>query len=176
MKVFVYPPQNKWEGLTKRPTENFATIEKSVKAILELVKANGDKAIIALTKKFDKVVIRNLPADQKILKSSAKNIPVSLKKAIDAAYKNIYTFHAAQISKIEKIETTSGVVCWRKSIGIEKVGLYIPGGSAPLFSTVLMLGIPAQIAGCKEVILCTPPDKNGEINPAIFCMQQLNVE
>ena len=97
-----------------------------------------------------------------------KDIPSALKKAIDIAYKNIYTFHARQIGKVEKIETTEGVFCWRKSIPIEKVGLYIPGGSAPLFSTVLMLGIPAQIAGCKEVTICTPPGKNGEINPAIL--------
>jgi len=168
MKAFIYPSKDKWESLIKRPAESFDTIEKSVKDILELVRTRGDKALIELTKKFDKVVIRKLQVDENTIKASAKNVPVSLKKAIDIAYKNIYTFHAAQISKMEKIETTPGVLCWRTSIGIEKVGLYIPGGSAPLFSTVLMLGIPAQIAGCKEVILCTPPDKNGDINPVIL--------
>jgi len=168
MKVFEYPSIDNWAKLSQRPTEGFGDIEKSVKSILELVKRKGDKALIELTKKFDKVAIRKLQVDEKIIKSAAKNIPAPLKRAIDAAYKNIYTFHVPQISKTEKIETTPGVLCWRTSIGIEKVGLYIPGGSAPLFSTVLMLGIPAQIAGCKEVILCTPPDKNGEINPAIL--------
>ena len=168
MKIFAYPPQNKWKDLTKRPAENFGAIEKSVKDILESVKNKGDNALIELTKKFDKVVIDTLKIDESAIKASGKNIPASLKNAIDIAYKNIYTFHTYQIGEIEKIETTPGVFCWRKSIGIEKVGLYIPGGSAPLFSTVLMLGIPAQIAGCKEVILCTPPGKNGEINPAIL--------
>jgi histidinol dehydrogenase len=168
MKVFVYPPQSKWESLTKRPTESFVSIEASVKNILKSVKIKGDKALIELTKKFDKVLVRNLQVDEKMIKASGKNISTSLKKAIDRAYKNIYTFHASQVSKVEKIETISGVICWRKSIGIEKVGLYIPGGSAPLFSTVLMLGIPAYIAGCKEMVLCTPPNKNGEVNPAIL--------
>lgn len=168
MKVFVYPNQKKWENLTKRPAESFEAIEDSVKGILQLVKTKGDKALIELTKKFDKVLISKLQVDTNSIKAAKKSIPASLKKAIDAAYKNIYAFHAAQMGKIEKIETTPGVICWRKSIGIEKAGLYIPGGTAPLFSTVLMLGIPAQIAGCKEVILCTPPNKTGEINPAIL--------
>lgn len=168
MKIIAYPPQNKWESLIKRPTENFASIQKSVENILQSVKLKGDKALIELTKKFDKVAIRSLRVEGDVIKSSGKNISTSLKRAIDTAYKNIYTFHAAQIGKTEKIETTQGVLCWRKSIGIEKVGLYIPGGSAPLFSTVLMLGIPAQIAECKEVILCTPPNKNGEVHPAIL--------
>jgi len=168
MKVFAYPPQNKWESLIKRPTESFDAIEESVKGILESVKTKGDKALIELTKKFDKILVRELRVDEDTIQAAKKKIPVSLKNAIDAAYKNIYAFHTAQVGKTEKIETTPGVICWRTSIGIEKVGLYIPGGSAPLFSTVLMLGIPAQIAGCKEVILCTPPDKKGEINPAIL--------
>jgi histidinol dehydrogenase len=168
MKVIAYPPQNRWASLIKRPTESFASIEASVNNILELVKTKGDKSLIEFTKKFDNVVVRDLQIDKKTIVAAGKNIPSSLKRAIDTAYKNIYTFHIAQISKTEKIETAPGVICWRKSIGIEKAGLYIPGGSAPLFSTVLMLGIPAQIAGCKEVILCTPPDKNGDVNPAIL--------
>jgi len=157
MRVVEYPSRDKWESLAKRPTENFSSIEESVKSTIELVKTKGDPALIQLTKKFDKVTVDNIKIDEKVIKSSAKSIHSALKKAIDTAYKNIYTFHVAQASKVGKIETMPGVLCWRKSIPIEKVGLYIPGGSAPLFSTVLMLGIPAQIAGCKEVILCTPP-------------------
>ncbi len=168
MKVFAYPAQDKWVDLVKRPTENYGAIEESVKSILKSVENRGDKALIELTKKFDKIAINNLKVNANTTRSAKKEIPARLKNAIDTAYKNIYAFHATQVSKVQKIETTKGVICWRKSIGIEKVGLYIPGGSAPLFSTVLMLGIPAQIAGCKEVILCTPPDKTGAINPAIL--------
>ena len=165
MKVYTYPPQSKWEELSRRPVGDTASKEAAVKAILNQVKKQGDKALIELSRKFDKVNIKSLNLDEATIKIAEKNISPSLKKSIDRAYKNIYKFHAAQLNpKIEKIETMPGVVCWRKSVPIEKVGLYIPGGSAPLFSTVLMLGIPAKIAGCREVILCSPP----EINPAIL--------
>jgi histidinol dehydrogenase len=168
MRIYTYPAEKNWESLLKRPTEGFDSIEKSVKGILELVKNKGDKALFELTKKFDGVTISKLELDNAAIAKTSKTISPSLKKAIDTAYKNIYTFHSTQVGKVEKIETMKGVLCWRKSVGIEKVGLYIPGGSAPLFSTVLMLGIPSKLAGCKEVILCTPPDKSGNINPAIL--------
>lgn len=165
IKVFTYPAKNKWPSLSSRPTGDVGTKEETVKAIIQQVKKEGDKALIELTKKFDKVSIKVLKLTETEINKAAKNIPTPLKKAIDRAYSNIYKFHSAQINtKIEKIETMPGVTCWRKSVPIEKVGLYIPGGSAPLFSTVLMLGIPAKIAGCKEVILCSPP----VINPAIL--------
>jgi histidinol dehydrogenase len=168
MKLFTYPEQQDWESLVKRPTEKLNSIENSVKGILELIKNKGDKALFELTKKFDGVSVNKLELDATTIAKAGKSISPALKKAIDTAYKNIYTFHSKQINKPEKIETMKGVLCWRKSVGIEKVGLYIPGGSAPLFSTVLMLGIPARLAGCKEVILFTPPDKSGNINPAIL--------
>jgi histidinol dehydrogenase len=165
MKVFTYPPKDNWGSLIERPSGNITDKEKSVRAILEHVKKQGDKALIELTKKFDKVSVKKLKLDESAISKSEKNIPIALKKSIDQAYKNIYKFHSAQVNtKIEKIETVPGVTCWRKSVPIEKVGLYIPGGSAPLFSTVLMLGIPSKIASCKEVILCTPP----EVHPAIL--------
>lgn len=165
MKAYTYPKRDKWFELAKRPSEGISQKESLVRDILQLVKSDGDKALIDLTHKFDKVNLKNLKLKESEIKKADKGLSPTLKKAIDTAYKNIYRFHASQlIDKIEKIETMPGVVCWRKTVPIEKVGLYIPGGSAPLFSTVLMLGIPAKIAGCEEVILCSPPD----IHPAIL--------
>lgn len=165
MKLFIYPVPAKWDELYERPIEDSASKKKTVNTILELVKKQGDKALINLSEKFDKVSVKSLKLDKATVKKAKKAVSSDLKRAIGEAYKNIYKFHFAQHNnKIEKIETTPGVVCWRKNVPIEKVGLYIPGGSAPLFSTVLMLGIPAQIAGCKEVILCSPP----HIHPAIL--------
>jgi len=165
MKLFTYPQRKKWDSLTARPSGNVGAKEVAVKAILQQVKKQGDKALIKLTRKFDGIKITKIKLDAGAINKASKNIPVALKKAIDQAYTNIYKFHAPQLNnKEDKIETMPGVVCWRKSVPIEKVGLYIPGGSAPLFSTVLMLGIPAKIAGCKDVVLCSPP----EIHPAIL--------
>jgi len=164
MRVFTYPEQSKWAELAKRPSEGIGAKEDAVKAILQAVRKQRDKALIDLTLKFDKVKIKNLKLDANTIKKAEKSISPALKKAIDKAYKNIYKFHSTQLNtKIEKVETTPGVVCWRKTVHLEKVGLYIPGGSAPLFSTVLMLGIPAKIAGCKEVILCSPPNIDAAI-------------
>src|SRR6185312_3698900 len=168
MKLFINPTYNDWASLVQRPTESFTSIEQSVRAILEEVKTNGDNALFELTEKFDKASLKTLSVSKAEIKQAAKSVSPKLKKAIDAAYKNIYTFHSKQLTKPTKVETMPGVSCWRKQVGIEKVGLYIPGGSAPLFSTVLMLGIPAKLADCKEVILCTPPNKSGQINPAIL--------
>jgi len=168
MKLFVNPPYNKWVGLVQRPTESFASIESSVRDILQLVKTKGDSALFELTKKFDKATLKTLTVNSTEIEKAKKSVSPSLAKAIDLAYNNISTFHSTQLNKPKKIETMAGVACWRKQVGIEKVGLYIPGGSAPLFSTVLMLGIPAKLAGCKEVVLCTPPNRAGEINAAIL--------
>jgi histidinol dehydrogenase len=165
MRLFTYPAQNKWAELVSRPSEGLGAKEAAVKDILLKVRKGGDKTLIELTRQFDKTNIKSLKVGADTIKKAGAKISPSLKKAIDTAYNNIYKFHLAQKSdKIEKIETMPGVVCWRKTVPIEKVGLYIPGGSAPLFSTVLMLGIPAKIAECKNVILCSPP----EINPAIL--------
>ncbi|MDW8295590.1 MAG: histidinol dehydrogenase [Raineya sp.] len=160
------PTRKQWESLLQRPTTRFSDIQTNVETILEAVRENGDKAVRKFNQKFDNYSGELLVSDVEI-QQAIKNTDKKLRKAIEQAYENIYKFHAKQLEKPKKIQTTKGITCWRKSIGIEKVGLYIPGGTAPLFSTVLMLGIPAQIAGCNEVILCTPA-KNGVIHPAIL--------
>jgi len=169
MKTYTLPKQSDWLALTERPALNQAGLESTVNSILELVKSKKDKAIFDLTEKFDKVKLDAIKVPEEQIKDAIKTIPNELQTAIQLAKKNITTFHKAQLEADSKvIETTTGVKCWRKSVGIEKVGLYIPGGTAPLFSTILMLGIPAKIANCKDIILCTPCDKNGTINPAIL--------
>ena len=145
-----------------------ASLEASVSAVLKEVKENGDEAVRRFTTIFDKVVIENLEVSENEIEKAILETSSELKEAIQIAAKNIQTFHEAQLIDEPIIETMPGIQCYRKKIGIEKVGLYIPGGTAPLFSTILMLGIPAKLAGCKEIILCTPPDKNGNIHPAIL--------
>jgi histidinol dehydrogenase len=168
MKFIKYPKRSTWPEILKRPLINNSELEKKVSGVLSDIKINSDAAVKKYTLQFDGVRINNVQVSKQEIKDAAKKISPELKKAIRIAYKNILAFHNAQKESIKKIETMPGVTCWRKSVGIEKAGLYIPGGSAPLFSTVLMLGIPARIAGCKEVILCTPSDKKGKINPAIL--------
>tara|TARA_R110000787_G_scaffold41071_13_gene101615 strand:+ start:10144 stop:11433 length:1290 start_codon:yes stop_codon:yes gene_type:complete len=168
MKTYNKPNKSKWDLLSKRPIINEGELTNKVNIIINEVKLNGDKALIKYAKMFDDVELNQLTVSQQEIEQACNNVSQKLKDAIQIAYTNIYKFHKAQQIKEEVIETTPGVKCWRKSIAIEKVGLYIPGGSAPLFSTILMLGIPAQIAGCKEIVLCTPPNKNDEINPAIL--------
>lgn len=168
MQVIKYPDKNNWEELAKRPIQSLEIIEQRVLPILEDVKNRGDEALIHYAQLFDGVALDNLLISKEEIKTAEKLISIELKNAIQLAYKNIFTFHQKQQSAVEVVETMPGVQCWRKSIAIEKVGLYIPGGSAPLFSTVLMLAISANIAGCKEVVLCTPPDKNGNVHPAIL--------
>lgn len=152
----------------KRPELTTDFLESTIKNILQRVKTSGDEALISLTEQFDKVKLTSIKLSDEIIKSAEQQISPELKKAINVAKLNIDKFHAAQKRGTAIIETMAGVSCWRKSVAIEKVGLYIPGGSAPLFSTVLMLGIPAKIAGCKQVVLCTPPDKSGKVDPAII--------
>ena len=163
-----------------RPVMDSSSLEKSVKKILDKVKKNGDKAVKKYAKEFDGVKLKKLQVTEKEIKEAIALVPDELKQAIQQAKSNIEKFHTAQLSTVEVIETMPGVKCWRKSIGIEKVGLYIPGGTAPLFSTILMLGIPAKLAGCKEIILCTPPSPlssrrggGGEVNQAIIYTAQL---
>jgi len=168
MKKIINPNRKDWLRLTQRPTVEKGELNTLVNQVFTDVKKDGDKALKKYSLLFDKVDLRLLVVSEKIISDASKKIPKELKAAIQLAKSNIEKFHAAQIETSGVIETTKGVNCWRESRAIEKVGIYIPGGSAPLFSTVLMLGIPAKLAGCKEIVLCTPPDKKGEINPAIL--------
>jgi len=173
MKRYHFPTKKNWLEICSRPTFDNLEFTKSVKTVLENVKTQGDTAIYDYTEKFDGVKLNKLIVSDDEIQKALNLLDKELKIAIQKAKRNIEKFHLSQKEKIKKVETSEGVVCWRKSIGIEKVGLYIPGGSAPLFSTVLMLGIPAVQAGCKEIVLCTPPNQNNEINPVILYTAQL---
>lgn len=175
MKVYKNPVRAEWSALLSRPTENFDRIEARVSAIMAQVKVNGDAAIKELTRTIDGVDLEQLVF---AIGDYSNQVSDELKVAIQTARQNIDTFHRAQKEEPKKIETMPGVTCWRKSVAIERVGLYIPGGSAPLFSTLLMLAIPAQVAGCKELIICTPPQKSGDrLNPVIgYVCQLLGIE
>ncbi len=173
MNRYEFPSKNNWNELIKRPVLKREEVSEIVAEIFNEVQKFGDKALFDFNKKFDSVEIENLSVSLNEVDNSCQLISVELKNAIQQAKENITKFHNAQKTEIQKIETTKGVICWRENRAIEKVGIYIPGGTAPLFSTVLMLAIPAQLAGCKEIILCTPPDKNGEINPAILYTAKL---
>lgn len=168
MKIIENPNDLELEKILTRPISDLSGLEKSVQKIIKQVQDNGDKALIELTKKYDNAQIDNLCILKSTIDDSEESLSIDLKDAIKIAALNIAKFHKAQITENVSVETMNGIKCWQKAVPIEKVGLYIPGGSAPLFSTVLMLGIPAQLAGCTDVILCTPPDKNGNINPAIL--------
>jgi histidinol dehydrogenase len=173
MKKYIYPKATEWEELAKRPLQSFKEIEETTKLIFKDILTNGDKAVAKYTSVFDGVSLDDIYVSQSEFLEANQQITTELKEAIVNAKANITKFHMLQKrSKIE-VETTNGVNCWMEKRPIEKVGLYIPGGTAPLFSTVLMLAIPAQIAGCKEIVLCSPPDKNGKINPAILYTAQL---
>lgn len=168
MKRYKYPGKKKWQEIIQRPAADVGTLEKSVRKILGKVKAKGDKAVRKFSKEFDGVTINKIQVTKKEIKTASALVSEELKQAIQQAKQHIEVFHRSQKESIRKIETMPGVVCWRESKAIEKVGLYIPGGSAPLFSTVLMLAVPAAIAGCKEIVLCTPPSKDKSVNPAIL--------
>lgn len=168
IKVYNQPAKNAWPVLLTRPVFDASNLLPKVQAILDDVKLNGDEALLRYTSAFDKVELTQIILNDAAKAAAENAISIALKKAIELAKSNIEKFHQAQTQKVERIETTSGVWCWRKSIGIDKVGIYIPGGTAPLFSTVLMLGIPAKLAGCNKIVLCTPPNKVGEIHPAII--------
>lgn len=168
MKLIEYPLKNTWAEILKRPVIETSSLNDKVKAILEEIKCKGDKAVSRFSSEFDKVELDNFFVSDEEIKEGISLIDSSLKEAIQKASENIFKFHKSQSFESKVIETQPGVKCWQKSVAIEKVGLYIPGGTAPLFSTVLMLAIPANIAGCKEIILCTPPQKDGKIHPAIL--------
>ncbi len=168
MNIIKYPNREEWKKLLDRPTLNIEKLRRTVVDILKDIRKNGDKAVMEYEEKFDNTSLSSLEVSEKEFDEAEKKINNNLKEAINTALKNIQTFHSSQKFIGEKVTTTQGVTCWQKSVAIEKVGLYIPGGTAPLFSTVLMLATPAKIAGCKEIVLCSPPDKDGKINPAIL--------
>jgi histidinol dehydrogenase len=173
MQVFINPEREQWEDILQRPVFDTASLGATVSAILADVKANGDAAVKKYALQFDKVGLDELKVSETEIEEAVTLVDEKLKAAIQIAKDNITVFHQSQKEAEKKVETTAGVICWRKSVAIQKVGLYIPGGSAPLFSTLLMLGIPAVIAGCKEIIVCTPSDANGKVNPVILYVAQL---
>ena len=168
MQLIKYPSRPEWEALCRRPVMDTTQLFDTVSAVLEDVRQNGDQAVLKYGKMYDKADLCTLQVSDAEITEAEVLVPKLLKEAIRMAKANIETFHAAQRFSTVKIETTPGVTCWQKAVAIEKVGLYIPGGTAPLFSTVLMLAVPARIAGCKEIVLCTPPAADGKIHPAIL--------
>lgn len=168
MEIIKYPSKEEWEGLAKRPALDVTTLFDTVRTVLDEVRQEGDTAVKRYEEKFDKVVLSGLQVSQEEIEEARELVSEDLKQAIRTAKINIEKFHTSQRFSGHKVETTSGVTCWQKAVAIEKVGLYIPGGTAPLFSTVLMLAVPAHIAGCKEIVLCTPPNKEGKVHPAIL--------
>jgi histidinol dehydrogenase len=175
MQLVKYPERESWGELLKRPQQDYTDIKETVQRIIDDIKMSGDVAVKKYTKQFDGIELDDFqlqPAEW----NAAETIDENLKLAIKTAIKNINTFHQSQKEDVKKIETMPGITCWRKSVPIEKVGLYIPGGTAPLFSTLIMLTVPAKIAGCKEIIVCTPPLKDGAIHPAIlFVAKELGI-
>lgn len=167
MNLVINPPKKEWSDVLQRPVLDAQNLLPKVQEVLDAIREKGDEAVKSYTLSFDQVNLSSLQLSDEQIHQMASLLDPQVKKAIEVAKTNIEKFHQTQLQKVEKIETMPGVWCWRKSVGIEKVGIYIPGGTAPLFSTVLMLGIPAKIAGCKEIILCTPPNKDGKIHPAI---------
>lgn len=168
MNIITYPERSQWNDLLRRPTLNTATLRETVLEVLEHVRTEGDKAVIEYEEKFDHVHLDSLTVSEEEFAEAEKAVSIELKAAIMLAFNNIKKFHEAQKFESKPVNTLPGVTCWQKAVAIEKVGLYIPGGTAPLFSTVLMLATPAQIAGCKEIVLCTPPNREGKIHPAIL--------
>ena len=168
MKVICYPAKEEWDELVKRPHLDVSELNATVEGVLNDVKNHGDSAVIRYEEKFDHAHLDSLSVSDAEMEEAESLVSLELKHALELAHRNISSFHQSQQFHGEKVETVSGVTCWQKSVAIEKVGLYIPGGTAPLFSTVLMLATPAKIAGCKEIVLCTPPNREGKVNPAIL--------
>jgi histidinol dehydrogenase len=168
MNIIRYPGRKSWPGILQRPRLDHSVLEDQVKKIIREVAEKGDQAVRSCTREFDGVEIEALEVPSREIRAAAEKVSGPLKRAIDEAYRNILAFHKKQIHPAWTIVTTAGVRCWQKPVPISRVGLYIPGGSAPLLSTVLMLGIPARIAGCPEVILCSPPDRTGKISPSVL--------
>ena len=173
MRKILNPKAESWDEIIKRPSVNHENLLALVSEVFDEIQKVGDKAIFDYTKRFDQIQIENLNVTENEISQANKSVPKKLKKAIKQAKKNIEIFHKSQKTKTIKVETTKGVVCWQKKYGIDKVGLYIPGGSAPLFSSILMLAIPARIAGCKEIIICSPPNKKGSLPAEILYTAKL---
>lgn len=173
MKVIYYPLRQEWNELLKRPALGTESLFATVGDVIDAVRKGGDKAVMEYELRYDGAALNDLMVTREEIEQADMCVEDELKNAIFLAKRNIERFHAAQKFEPVKVETSPGVSCWQKAVGIEKVGLYIPGGTAPLFSTVLMLAVPAKIAGCKEIVLCTPPDRNGKIHPAILFAAQL---
>jgi len=173
MKVIIHPPESEWPVLQERPEIDVPTLFATVQTVLDKVRCEGDAAVRRYGSLYDKVDIDDFTVSQDEIRGAEATLPEDLKQAIRMAQSNIEKFHAAQAFSELKVETMPGVTCWQKAVPIEKTGLYIPGGTAPLFSTVLMLAIPARIAGCRETILCTPPNREGKIHPAILYAAQV---
>ena len=168
MNIIRYPEKAEWASIVERPHLDVSQLNATVSGILEDVKCHGDEAVIRYEAKFDHASLVSIAVTEQEIEEACNLVNKDLHDALVLAHDNIYKFHASQQFESKKIETAKGVICWQKSVPIEKVGLYIPGGTAPLFSTVLMLATPAKIAGCKEIVLCTPPNKEGKVNPAIL--------
>lgn len=168
MILVTYPDKAQWADLLKRPVMNTEDLFDTVRSVINRVKAEGDRAVLAYEEQFDKVQLASLAVSEEEWAEADSLIDEELKQAIRLAKQNIETFHAAQRFEGKKVTTSAGVTCWQKAVPIEKVGLYIPGGTAPLFSTVLMLAVPAKIAGCGEIVLCTPPGRDGKVHPAVL--------
>jgi histidinol dehydrogenase len=168
MKIYRYPKRELWDEITSRPRLDLTKLNETVAQVLSDVRQRGDEAVKEYELKFDKATLETLAVSEQEMQEAEQLVSSELKAAIELAHQNIYQFHAAQKFEGKKVETQPGVSCWQKSVAIERVGLYIPGGTAPLFSTVLMLATPAKIAGCQEIVLCTPPNREGKVNPAIL--------
>lgn len=168
MEIIKYPSRNEWRKIIERPHLDTLALHEKVSNILNDIRENGDSRIRSYVEQFQGVRLSDLEVSEKEFTKAETLIDPKLKDAILTAKENIAKFHSSQAITPQKIETSPGVTCWQKAVGIERVGLYIPGGTAPLFSTVLMLAVPARIAGCREIIMCSPCDTNGNVHPAIL--------
>lgn len=173
MRTLIQPDKSSWASLIKRPVMNLSEIYARVQPVMQAVQQDGDAALLRFTAQFDGVELQKLAVSEIEKAQAADMLSNELKAAIEQAAANILFFHSKQLTPAEVVETMPGVRCWRKSVGIERVGIYVPGGTAPLFSTVLMLAVPAQLAGCKEIVLCTPPQKDGTVHPAVLYSAQV---
>lgn len=168
MNIIKYPPRSEWKSIAERPHLDVSQLNETVSRVLKDIKVRGDEAVKHYEAMFDHVELESIAVTEEEISEALNLVSEDLNEALKLAHRNIYKFHEAQIFEGGKTETAPGVVCWQKSVAIQKVGLYIPGGTAPLFSTVLMLATPAKIAGCKEIVLCTPPNREGKVHPAIL--------
>lgn len=173
MKIYEQPNRGEWDALTRRPASDLTMLETAVREVMQRVRDEGDAALRDYTTRFDGVELEDFAVTPEMVDAAVAQVPEELRTAIRTAKENIETFHRSQQTKIIEVETMPGVKCWREARAIDKVGLYIPGGTAPLFSTVLMLAVPARIAGCRQIVLCSPPDKEGNIHPAILYAARL---